>query len=341
MTDTMDDTPVEFLSFLDRAGLLDGGETPVLEALDGGVSSDIRIARLKRGPVCVKKALAKLRVKQDWRAPVERNAYEARWLETAGEIVPGAVPKVLAHDAGAGMFAMQYLPPDRYPCWKDQLLNGEAKPDFAAQVGERLARIHSATAGDAKIAAAFATDEIFHAIRLAPYLEATATAHPELADILTGLVLTTAETRTALVHGDVSPKNILAGPDGPVFLDAECAWYGDPAFDLAFCLNHLLLKCLAVPTAKDGFLECFDAMAESYLEIVTAEPAQAIETRTARLLPGMFLARIDGKSPVEYLSREGDKERVRGSACAWLQNPVERLSDIRRMWNEDLDGRKT
>ncbi len=54
----------------------------------------------------------------------------------------------------------------------------------------------------------------------------------------------TLAAKIALVHGDVSPKKVPAGPRGPVFLDAECAWYGDPAFDLAFCLNHLLLKCL-------------------------------------------------------------------------------------------------
>ena len=63
----------------------------------------------------------------------------------------------------------------------------------------------------------------------------------------------------------MSPKNILVGPDGPIFLDAECAWYGDPAFDLAFCLNHMLLKCLAVPAAAPAFLDCFDALACAYL----------------------------------------------------------------------------
>ncbi len=111
------------------------------------------------------------------------------------------------------------------------------------------------------------------------------------------------QTKHALVHGDVSPKNILNGPRGPVLLDPECAFYGDPAFDLAFCLNHLLLKCLWTPAARHGFMACFTSLKDSYLSLVDWEPMTDIEARTARLLPGLFLARVDGKSPVEYITR--------------------------------------
>ena len=334
----MTDMPVDFLPFLRRAGLLEDGERPVFEALEGGVASDIWRVDLVRGPVCVKKALPKLKVAGDWRAPTSRNAYEARWLETAAAIIPGAAPEVLAHDAG--MFVMEYLDPGRFPCWKDLLLQGRAEQTFAAAVGERLARIHSATAEDSEIAARFPTDAIFHAIRIAPYLEATAQAHPALADRLGALARVTAGTHTALVHGDVSPKNILAGPDGPVFLDAECAWYGDPAFDLAFCLNHLLLKCLARPVAAPGYLECFDALVGAYGETVSDGangPLPDVEARAARLLPGLFLARIDGKSPVEYITNEADREKVRRAAGKLLSDPVSRLEYVRRAWTEELE----
>src|ERR1700712_4309494 len=109
------------------------------------------------------------------------------------------------------------------------------------------------------------------------------------------LIETTIGNKHALVHGDVSPKNILAGPDGPVFLDAECAWWGDPAFDLAFCLNHLLLKCGWTPRAASGFLACFEALTASYLTGVDWELPEALEARAAALLPGLLLARVDGK----------------------------------------------
>ena len=122
-----------------------------------------------------------------------------------------------------------------------------------------------------------------------------------------------------LVHGDVSPKNILVGPRGPVFVDAECAWFGDPAFDLAFCLNHLLLKCVHRPARTDAFLGAYRALADTYLAGVTWEPAAAVEARAATLLDGLLLARVDGKSPVEYLRTEPQRARVREFAMTRLR----------------------
>jgi aminoglycoside phosphotransferase (APT) family kinase protein len=138
------------------------------------------------------------------------------------------------------------------------------------------------------------------------------------------------------VHGDVSPKNILCGPDGPVFLDAECAWWGDPAFDLAFCLNHLLLKCLWVPSARAGLMACFDAMATTYLRHVTWEAAATLEARAAQLLPGLLLARVDGKSPVEYITTETARDTVRSVASFLLLNPPDRLADVALAWDQEL-----
>ena len=204
--------------------------------------------------------------------------------------------------------------------------SGQADAAFAAKVGRALAAIHSATAGKPDVARRFATDTIFHAIRLEPYLVFTSQKYPDLRERLDFLVERTANTRACLVHGDVSPKNILVGADGPVFLDAECAWYGDPAFDLAFCLNHLLLKCLWVPKAKPAFLDCFDALSRSYLEGVSFPE---VEQRAASLLPALLLARVDGKSPVEYL-REAEKGFVRQAARALL--PLKSLSAIREAW---------
>ena len=215
-----------------------------LTPLAGGVSSDIFRVETQARIFAVKRALPKLKVAADWQAPVERNAYEVAWIETAAGVVPEAVPEILGHDPGNGLFAMTYLDPATHPVWKAQLRDGIVDEGFAAEVGRRVAAIHAATAADSTVAARFATDRIFRPIRLEPYLEATARRHPGVADRLMTLSRDTLAVKKALVHGDVSPKNILAGPRGPVFLDAECAWYGDPAFDLAFCLNHLLLKCL-------------------------------------------------------------------------------------------------
>lgn len=319
-------------------GLAVEGETPEFTALTGGVSSDIWRVELARGPVCVKRALAQLKVAAEWRAPVARNASEVGWIEVARRIVPGCAPRILGHDADAGLFAMEYLDPARYRLWKNELRDGRVDPAVAAAVGDTLGRIHAATAGDGALARGFAHDAIFHEIRLEPYLLAAGRAHPDRADALAALSEVTARTKHVLVHGDVSPKNILLGPDGPVFLDAECAWYGDPAFDLAFCLNHLLLKCLWTPRAAAEFLDAFDVLSAAYLAHVDWEAAAALEARVARLLPGLLLARIDGKSPVEYLTRTADKECARRVARDLLANPARRLDAVRAAWREGLPG---
>jgi aminoglycoside phosphotransferase (APT) family kinase protein len=321
---------------LARLGLLYGDDAPRFTPLAGGVSSDIWRVDLVSGPVCVKRALPKLRVEQDWFAPVERNAYEAAWMRFAASVVPEAVPELLGQDDAGGVLVMGYLDPARHRLWKADLRDGHADPDVARAVGNRLVRIHAASANDPNLAAAFATDRIFYDIRLEPYLVASARAHPDRGGALQALVETTAHTRRALVHGDASPKNILIGPRGPVFLDAECAWYGDPAFDLAFCLNHLLLKCLWTPRAAREFLQCFDLLATAYLAGVVWEPRSALEGRAARLLPGLLLARVDGKSPVEYVTAAADKEHVRGVARTLLADPVQRLHDVRAAWTREL-----
>jgi aminoglycoside phosphotransferase (APT) family kinase protein len=319
----------DLLAFLRRARLAGPDETPHAEALAGGVSSDIWRVELARGPVCVKQALPRLRVAQLWEAPVSRNRYESEWLRFAAAAVPGAAPRVLAQEDG--VLVMEYLEPRRYPVWKALLREGRADATFAAHVGRALAAIHHASAAREDLAHLFATGDIFHAIRLEPYLLATAKQHPDLEPRMKELVRHTASIKAALVHGDVSPKNILAGPHGPVFLDAECAWYGDPAFDLAFCLNHLLLKCLWVPAAKPAFLQCFEALSRSYLAGVDFE---RVEARAVALLPALLLARVDGKSPVEYLTEEAHKALVRRFARRFIAAPPPTLFALKQAWQE-------
>ena len=304
----------------------------------GGVSSDILRVDLPGGPICVKRALPKLKVSADWFAPVERNAAEVAWMRVAAGIEPTMVPAILGEDRAAGLFAMSFLDPSAYPVWKVLLRDGVIEPDTARSVGHRLLRVHQATAADAAIAERFANDATFHDIRLEPYLLAAARRHPALAEALHALAQATAARHIALVHGDVSPKNLLIGPHGPVFLDSECACYGDPAFDLAFCLNHLLLKCVWRPHWRARYLACFDAAATAYLGGVSWEPPDAMERRVARLLPGLLLARVDGKSPVEYVVKEADRERVRRAAGPLLLHPVARLDAVRAAWDQEMQA---
>jgi aminoglycoside phosphotransferase (APT) family kinase protein len=326
--------PEAVIRFLRESGLARSDEIPAAAALAGGVSSDIWRVELARGPVCVKRALPRLRVAQLWEAPVERNRYEYEWFRVAGDAAPQSVPRMLAR--ADGVFAMEYLEPSLYPVWKELLRDARVDEAFAALVGRSLAAIHSASAGRKEVEKLFRTDDIFYAIRLEPYLVAAGRKHPDLSARLRALVKTTEHTKLALVHGDISPKNILAGPQGPIFLDAECAWYGDPAFDLAFCLNHLLLKCLWKPQAAEGYLDAFGALKNGYLSGVNWETPSALELRTATLLPGLMLARVDGKSPVEYLTSEPQRDAVRRAACPLIADPPQKLFSVLDAWRRSL-----
>jgi aminoglycoside phosphotransferase (APT) family kinase protein len=328
--------PDAFAQALRELGLA-GEEELVGEPLTGGVSSDIWRIETRQGPVCAKRALARLRVEADWRAPIERNRYEARWMREADAAMPGSAPQVLGQHPALGVLVMSYLPPTQYRLWKAMLREGQADAATAQAVGRLLVRIHAHAAAQPGLATQFDTDRIFHDIRLEPYLLATARRHPDLQPVLHALVERTIAHKRTLVHGDVSPKNILIGPCGPVLLDAECAWWGDPAFDLAFCLNHLLLKCLWHPPAREGFRACFDALAAAYLEGVDWEPRADLEARTAALLPGLLLARVDGKSPVEYLTEEAQRDAVRRTARALLVAPASGLAQVAAAWRQELD----
>jgi aminoglycoside phosphotransferase (APT) family kinase protein len=326
-------TSDDLVAALRRLNLVGPDEAARLTPLAGGVSSDIYLAETGRRRFCVKRALARLKVAALWEAPLERNGAEAAWIRTVSAWLPNAAPAILGEDPELGLFAMTYFPPRDNPVWKTELLSGMVDAGFAEIVGRELALIHARSAADPALPSAFANDATFEQIRLEPYLRATGRAHPDLAGRLNGLADATLRAKRALVHGDVSPKNILHGAGGPVFLDAECAWFGDPAFDLAFCLNHLLLKAARRGVNRAPYGEAFRRLTQAYRAGVTWEAVEAVEARAAALLPALFLARIDGKSPVEYLTGDDEKGAVRRFVRPLIEQPVARLSPIVDAWS--------
>lgn len=328
----------EITAALGAMRLLPDGPLTV-EPLAGGVSCDVFKVQTASRTLVVKRALPKLRVAAYWCAPAERSHAEVAWMRLVGGVDPGLVPRVLGEDRARHIFAMTYLSPETHPVWKGELAAGRCDAEFAAKVGAALARIHGETAGRSDIARRFANAAQFHALRIEAYLLFTAARHDDVAPILRGLARNLSAARTALMHGDISPKNILVGPSGPVFLDAETCTIGDPAFDLAFCLNHLLLKAVWHRRFAAGYAACFEALTEAYFAGAIWESRHGLERRTAALLPGLLLARIDGKSPVEYLTRKADKAFVRAHAKAFLADPPARLDIVLERWVESLSRR--
>jgi tRNA A-37 threonylcarbamoyl transferase component Bud32 len=322
--------PDELLQALRRLKLV-SDELINAEPLLGGVSSDIWKVTRAGGPIVVKRALTKLRVADDWLAPVERSGHEAAWLRMAHDLMPQAAPALLGFDEESGVLAMAYLHPQQFPSWKQQLFQGTIDPAIAAEVGRRIGVLHSLTAADHRWRPKFDDPKMFESIRIDPYFLAVARRHPDRAAQIIDTVGAMEEHASAVIHGDFSPKNIHIGADGPVILDAECATWGDPAFDLAFCLTHLLLKALAMPARSARFREASEALTSAYLAEVDWEPAVELDRRAARILTVLLLARVDGKSPVDYLNVDAQSS-VRCHARESLLGSYESLCAFAATW---------
>lgn len=326
-------TASRLTEFLTEHEVFEDGTILSVEPLAGGVSSDICLVTDGYRTVVVKTPLVSLKVAGVWRAPLARSESEADWLQVAGRLLPGVCPQVLARDGDQHLLALSYLDPLTHRLWKNDLLEGRVDGRVAAQVGERVGTLHRLSAREPALARQFANAELFRVLRIEPYFEATAAEHRDLRSAIDELVVTTSSRATVLAHGDVSPKNILVGSAGPVFLDAETANWGDPAFDVAFCLNHLLLKCLLPTPSVERLISASEALLATYLDQVDWEAAGDVEHRIAGLLPALMLARVDGRSPVEYLS-EPARDVVREFSRHWILSPASDVAELTRAWKE-------
>ena len=285
-----------FLELLRRDGVVRGADAR-LAPLSGGVSCEIYLVEDGAERFVVKRALAKLKVEADWRADVRRNRHEWEYIRYVARFLPEAVPVLRDCSATDNYFTMEYLN-GRFLNWKQLLLAGTTDVAHARHAGKVLAQIHRQSAGDAEAMRSFDTTPVFFQLRIEPFLLTAGAKHPALRPLFETEAARLGATRECLVHGDFSPKNILISGDRLVVLDCEVAWYGDPAFDLAFLLTHLALKAIRHAPREAGVRPMLDEFWSAYQ---AAWPCPEIELRVGRLLLMLMLARVDGKSPVEYL----------------------------------------
>lgn len=285
-----------FLALLRRDGVVRAPDAR-LTPLSGGVSCEIYLVEDGAERFVAKRALAKLAVKADWFADVSRNRHEWEYIRYVARFLPEAVPVLRDCSAANNYFTMEYLN-GRFLNWKQLLLAGEASVAHAREAGNVLAQIHRHSAGDAEAVHLFDTTPVFFQLRLEPYLLTTGAKHPPLRPLFEAEAARLAAARECLVHGDFTPKNILIGSERMVLLDCEVAWFGDPAFDVASLLNHFFLKALLHAPRDAGLRPMIDGFWAAYQAV---RPSPELEVRVNRLLLMLMLARVDGKSPVEYL----------------------------------------
>lgn len=300
--------------------------SPVLDEqpLGGGVSSAIRIVNTIAGKIVVKEALPALKVAAHWPSDPARSLIEAHALEVMAELLgEGVVPRVLWIDAEKHCFGMARVDP-RLRNWKVDLLAGRIDLDTAKRAGEVLGELHGRSAKRPDIAERFASRQFFDELRIRPYFERIAERNPDIApairEAIEGMRVS---PERALVHGDFSPKNILADGREVVLLDCEVAHWGDPRFDLAFGLSHLALKSMRRGADAEGLAAAATALLDGY----GVEGPQIGDSRLVRLVGCLILARLEGDSPVEYLDTL-DTAAAKRVAVAMITQPASGPSSI-------------
>lgn len=289
-------------------------------ALPGGVSNDVYLIHSASGDLVVKHPLPRLRVADEWRADTSRVVREGLALQTFGRLTPGCVPPVIDLDVDAEILTLAYAP-SSWRDWRAELLDGRAaEPWIAAELGRVAGTWHRATSDGTGVSPELVDQRSFRELRLDPYHGTVASRHLDLREPLEAV---TDELRvgSCLVHGDFSPKNVLVGRDQLWVLDAEVAHVGDPVFDLAFLHSHLILKSVARPALGSALAACARAFDDSYAA-TSPETASSARGRLTRHLGALLLARVDGRSPADYLSAD-EQVRVRELGRAALCDGVD------------------
>lgn len=297
-------------------------------ALGGGVSNTVLLVEDGARRWVLKQSLGQLRVEEEWLADRRRIWRECDALRRLSAVLPaGAVPGVVFEDRDAFTFAMEAGPADA-PDWKTQLLAGEMNVETARRAGAMLRQIIAATWHGAEWFDAFGDQTCFDQLRLDPYYRFTATRHSDLSEAFADRIHSCRREAHSLVHGDFSPKNLLVAPSGNVMLiDCEVVHFGDPGFDAGFLLNHLLLKS----HHKPGWAARYRELAGAFWEEARMGPPDDwrewfLDT-TMRHLGCLHMARVDGKSPAEYLDA-GARNRVRGLARELVLWPARSVDDV-------------
>ena len=309
--------------YLTTRGYIKSGETVSFTNLRGGVSNrTVKVAWTDGRGWVLKQALAKLRVDVDWFSSPERIGVEAKALRCLNRLAPpGTTPAFIFEDLTQHLMGMEAIP-EEHENWKNVLLSGRIISDHFEQFGLLLGAIHRRSSeAISEVRQLFSDTTYFENLRLEPYYLYTARNTEEASDFLNALARETLLHKDCLVHGDFSPKNTLIYQNKLILLDYEVVHVGDPGFDLGFALTHFLSKAHHLPTERYRLACAAELFWQVYREeIAQLNWAKELEQRVVRHTLGCLLARVAGKSPLEYLT-SAEMIRQRDAVLALMREP--------------------
>lgn len=320
----------DLIDYLRQTGRIARNESPRIHVLQGGVSNrTVLVERLNGEAWVLKQALAKLRVKVDWFSDVRRIHREALGLRELEKLAPpGAITPLIFEDDDHHLLAMQAVP-QPHENWKHALLAGDLHERHIVQFADLLAAIHRRSAEHAdKYAAAFDDRSFFETLRVEPYYRYTATQVPESAAFIEQLIAETHRRHLCITHGDYSPKNILIHEDRLILLDHEVIHWGDPAFDVGFSMTHLLSKAHHLPGHRTQFATAALIYWKRYFSAVSdTRWVSDLQSMSVRHTLACLLARVAGRSPLEYLD-ENERKRQRDVVVPLMQSPPNDMAGL-------------
>ncbi len=331
--------PIALTAYLRQTARIASTESPTLTTLAGGVSNKTVLVTFSTGESWVlKQALPKLRVAVDWFSDPRRIEREALGIRCLSEIAPpGSITPLIFEDPAEYLLAMQAVP-QPHDNLKTLLLAGQLNLDHIDQFATLLGLIHRAgRARRDEFSKIFADRSFFESLRLEPYYLYTASQVPQAADFLEALVDETRGRSLTLVHGDYSPKNVLVHAGRLILLDHEVIHFGDPAFDLGFSLTHLLSKAHHLRHLRPQFLQATRRYWDTYLHALGPSPFGELERQAVRHTLACLLARVAGRSPLEYLTFD-EKARQKAAVLQLLESPPPSIADLIDSWGRPEIG---
>jgi 5-methylthioribose kinase len=330
------ENPDELLTYLEQTERITKGEQPNITILQGGVSNKTVLLERETESWVIKQALPKLRVEVDWFSDPSRIHREALGLRYLFQFMPQHVPHFIFEDVDNNVLAMSAVPKP-HQNWKSILLSGDILQHHVKAFGELLGTLHrQAYERSTDFADLFADKTFFESLRLEPYYFYTASQVPDAVVFLEILVEETRKQKTTLVHGDYSPKNILLYNDTFILLDYEVIHWGDPAFDVGFGMTHLLSKAHYLSEQRSTFLNSAWVFWKSYSRLIKELPwSKGLEARAVRHTLGCMLARVRGRSPLEYLN-DVQRQRQEKIIVELMSQPPQTFNDLTSEFEKKL-----